>query len=382
MRRIQIIKGMMMTAEALHTERMTRLKKAIALERPDRTPIMLAGAFFLKYGEPTACLADFVNRRDWADDMVMKGYERLQAVDAGGPAIRARVDAAGANWLSKTKIPGRELPDDVMWQIDEVGLMTEEDYDTILNTGWKKFRRDFLVSRLGYTREQVEPDPELAKKMDSRFESAGLVNLQDGIAGGMPYDALCAGRGMTKFTRDLYQKPDKVKAVMDVMVAEMVEDEVKYLRERKPFCTVVAPCVRANAGFISRKLFEKFGWPLFKTFTDVAIAEGANVLFHMDATWDNFLDYFTYFPKGRCIFDPDSTTNIYKIKEVLGSTMCITGDVSPAMLTVGTPDDVYKYARTLVEEIGPSGFILSSGCTIPYNAKPENVEALVAAAVG
>jgi len=368
-----------MTAETLYAERLNRLKKAIALERPDRTPIMLAGPFFFKYGDPNAQLVDLVRRRDWADDMVVKGYEKLRAVDAGGPILRGRVDAAGVNWLSKTNIPGRELPDDDMWQIDEVGLMTEEDYATILNIGWKKFLRDFLVSRLGYTPEQVEPDPELANKLDSRFKLAGLVSLIDGIAGGMPYDALCAGRGMAKFTRDLYQKPDKVKAVMDVMVAEMVEDEVKYLRERRPFCTVVVPCVRANAGFLSRKMFERFGWPLFKTFTDIAIAEGANVLFHMDSKWDDFLDYFTDFPKGRCIFDPDSTTNIYKIREVLGSTMCITGDVSPAMLTVGTPDEVYEYSRRLIEEIGPSGFILSSGCSVPYNAKPENVEALVAA---
>ena len=372
----------MTTTEALFSERMGRLRKAIALERPDRTPIMLAGSFFMKYGEPTARLVDFVNRRDWAEDMVMKGYEKLPAIDAGGAPVLGKVESAGAIWLSKTKIPGRDLSDDDLWQIDEVGLMTEEDYDTILNIGWKKFLQDFLVSRLGYTSDQIGPDPEYTRKLAARFKSIGLIDLIDGIAGGMPYDALCAGRGMNKFTRDLYKKPDKVKAVMDVMVAEMVEDEVKFLRERKPFCTVVVPCVRANAGFLSRKLFEKFGWPLFKTFTDIAIAEGANVLFHMDAKWDAFLDFFTDFPKGRCIFDPDSTTDIYKIKEVLGSTMCITGDVSPAMLTVGTPDDVYKYSRKLIEEIGPSGFILSSGCTVPYNAKPENVEALVAAAVG
>ena len=329
-----------MTAEALFTERMDRLRKVIALQRPDRTPIMLAGPFFFKYGDPTAQLVDFVRRRDWADDVVIKGYEKLPAIDAGGPPIRRKVEAAGINWLSKTKIPGRELSDDSLWQVDEVGLMTEEDYDTILKIGWKRFLQDFLVSRLGYTPDQVAEDAEYTKRLDAKFSSIGLVNLQDGIAGGMPYDALCAGRGMSKFTRDLYKKPDKVKAVMDVMVAEMVEDEIKFLRERKPFCTVVVPCVRANAGFLSRKMFEKFGWPLFKTFTDIAIAEGANVLFHMDAKWDEFLDYFTDFPKGRCIFDPDSTTNIYKIKEVLGDRMCITGDVSPAMLAVGTADEV------------------------------------------
>jgi uroporphyrinogen decarboxylase len=372
----------MKTAEALFDERMNRLRKAIALEKPDRTPVMLSGPFFLKYGEPEARLVDFVNRRDWADDVVMKGYEKLKTIDAGGPAVMSRVDAMGSIWLSKTRIPGRDLPDDILWQVDEVGLMTEEDYDCILNIGWKKFLQEFLVGRLGYSREQLEPDLELTRKQDERFRSIGLVNLLDGIGGGMPYDALCAGRGMSKFTRDLYKKPDKVKAVMDVMVAEMVEDEVKFLRERRPFCTVVIPCVRANASFLSRKMFERFGWPLFKTFADIAIAEGANVLFHMDSKWDQFLDFFTDFPKGRCIFDPDSVTNIYNIKEVLGSTMCITGDVSPAMLTVGTPDDVYRYARRLVDEIGPAGFILSSGCSVPYNAKPENVEALVSAAVG
>ncbi|HWR08693.1 uroporphyrinogen decarboxylase family protein [Sporomusa sp.] len=372
----------MEVTQTLFAERMARLEKAIALEKPDRTPIMLSGTFFLKYGNPQAKMVDFITRPDWADDMVINGYQKMADVDAGGPPVLGRADATGAMWLSKTKIPGRELPDDAFWQIDEVGLMTEEDYDTILKIGWRKFLSDFLISRLGYTPEQITPDLEFNKRQDEKFKSIGLVNLLDGIGGGIPYDALCSGRGLAKFNRDLYKRPDKVKAVLEVMVAEMVEDEIKFLRARKPFCTVVVPCVRANCDFLSRKMFEKFGWPLFKKFTDIAIAEGVKVLFHMDARWDDFLDYFTDFPKGSCIFDPDSSTNIYRIKEVLGDRMCITGDVSPAMLTVGTPDAVYKYSRKLIEEIGPSGFILSSGCTVPCNAKPENVEALVAAAKG
>jgi uroporphyrinogen decarboxylase len=371
----------MKTAENLYNERITRLKKAIALEKPDRTPVLLSGTFFLKYGSPEAKMMDFVNKPDWADDMVINGYKKIEAIDAGGPPVMGKAEATGAIWLAKTKVPGRDLPEDAFWQIDEVGLMTEADYDTILNIGWKKFVPDFLVSRLGYSPEQIAPDFEFDKRRNEKFNSIGLVNLLDGMAGGLPYDALCSGRGIAKFTKDLYKLPDKVKAVMDVMVEEMVEDEIKFLRESKPFCTVVAPCVRANCDFVSRKMFEKFGWPLFKKFTDIAIAEGAHVLFHMDARWDNFLDYFTDFPKGTCIFDPDSLTNIYKIKEVLGDRMCITGDVSPAMLTVGTPDAVYKYSRKLIEEIGSTGFILSSGCTVPCNAKSENVEALVAAAL-
>jgi uroporphyrinogen-III decarboxylase len=43
-------------------------------------------------------------------------------------------------------------------------------------------------------------------------------------------------------------------------------------------------------------------------------------------------------------------------------------------------DEVYKEARALISAIGPSHFILSSGCSIPAIAPPENIEAMVRAA--
>jgi uroporphyrinogen-III decarboxylase len=62
--------------------------------------------------------------------------------------------------------------------------------------------------------------------------------------------------------------------------------------------------------------------------------------------------------------------------------MCINGDVPPALLTVGTEDEVYKYSIRLIKEIGPTGFILGQGCDIPSNAKLANVKAMIAAATG
>lgn len=366
---------------SLYDERLTRIKKAVALEKPDRTPVFLSGPFFLKYGDPEAKMIDMVRRPEWGDETIVRGYNKLKAIDAGGPAVLGKVETTGTIWLSKTRVPGREIGEDDLWQIDEVGLMTAEDYDTILKVGWKKFLPGFLTERLGYSPERLKPDFDFDARRMAKYAQAGLVNLVQGIAGGMPYDSLCAGRGMGNFTRDLYKMPDKVKAVLDAMTEEMVVDERAYLRAVKPYCVVCVPCVRANAGFLSRKNFERFGWPLFKTFADVALEEGANVMFHMDSRWDEFLDFFTDFPAGRCIFDPDGTTDIYRIKKTLGDRMCITGDISSATLAVGTPDEVYNYSRKLIAEIGPSGFILSSGCSVPSNAKPENVEALVAAAV-
>ena len=45
------------------------------------------------------------------------------------------------------------------------------------------------------------------------------------------------------------------------------------------------------------------------------------------------------------------------------------------------PDNVFAYCTRLIRKLGPQGFILQSGCDIPANAKLENVQAMVAAAI-
>jgi uroporphyrinogen-III decarboxylase len=57
------------------------------------------------------------------------------------------------------------------------------------------------------------------------------------------------------------------------------------------------------------------------------------------------------------------------------------GDVSASMLYLEEPEDVYDYSAKLIRQLGPEGFILHSGCDIPANAKLENVQAMVAAAI-
>ena len=56
-------------------------------------------------------------------------------------------------------------------------------------------------------------------------------------------------------------------------------------------------------------------------------------------------------------------------------------EVPSPMLAFGTPDDVYRYSRDLIEYVG-DGLILAPACTMPGNAKVENIEAMFAAAAG
>ena len=72
----------------------------------------------------------------------------------------------------------------------------------------------------------------------------------------------------------------------------------------------------------------------------------------------------------------DGKTDIYAAKEIVGDMMCIMGDVPAEMLAFGTPEQVYNYSINLIKNIGPTGFILCSGCDIPFNAQYENVLAM------
>ena len=88
---------------------------------------------------------------------------------------------------------------------------------------------------------------------------------------------------------------------------------------------------------------------------------------------------FKEFSQGKVVVALDGEIDIIRAKTILGDHFCIMGDVPPALLAFGTPQEVRDYCRKLIRELGPQGFILQSGCDIPANAKVENVQAMVRA---
>ena len=90
------------------------------------------------------------------------------------------------------------------------------------------------------------------------------------------------------------------------------------------------------------------------------------------------LPYLRELPRASCVIELDGTTDIFKAKEILGDWLCLKGDVPATLLAQGEPDQVSDYCQNLIRSIGSDGgFILSSGCEVPLDARPENVVALV-----
>lgn len=68
-------------------------------------------------------------------------------------------------------------------------------------------------------------------------------------------------------------------------------------------------------------------------------------------------------------------------KKTAGHRVVLVGNVTPANLLQNTPDEIDAEARSVCRKMGDlKGFILGSGCEVPINTPPENVDALVNAA--
>lgn len=366
----------MKTNRELFNERRKRIEDAITLKNPDRTPVMAwIDSFAAVYkGIP---MSKFSSKLLLQSNAILETVKDFPELDCPEGAFTPPKLVA-ASLFSKMKLAGKELPEGSLWQVDERETMRREDYDTILKIGWKKFRTEY------YKRIDLSKFYQLKSIIagiiaGKRFEKAGFPTFMS-IVLNIPYDQLCVGRSFSNFTKDLYQIPDKVQAVMDTIYLSHLKEMKKQVKQAKAWA-VFFGIARGASQFMSPKFWDRFVWPYIVKGVNAVIETGAYVNLHFDSNWDRDIERFKELPKGKCIWACDSTTDIFKLKEVLDGHMCIKGDVPPPLLSLGTPDEVYKYCVKLIKEIGPTGFILAPGCTLPMNAKVENVKAMLAAAV-
>lgn len=336
------------------------------------------GLALAKYADPAVVAADCVERPYWVADKAMDALHQIEHIDAVGLLCQLPNPAMGSFWLAKVRRPGIELGRDEMWQIDEVALMTTEDYDYIIDNGWDEFFTSYM-KRIGCTDEDFEESGKAIDYGNRLLADNGYISCPQ-LLFNTTYDSICAGRGLLNFYRDLIKIPDKVKAVLDILLEDSLEKYRAAAEVVRPKIIFCQPGNRGNSDFLSRDQFAELLFPAFRAQANLAIEMGALVYFHMDARWDSFLDFFTEFPKGKCIFDTDGMTDIYKVCDILGGRMAITGNLGASLMSVGNPDQVYAEAKKLIDDFG-NGFIMAPACGLPTNTKPENLDAMVAACI-
>ena len=182
---------------------------------------------------------------------------------------------------------------------------------------------------------------------------------------------------MVPFTQDLYYAPEPVERALERMTADLIAEKVAFAKSTGIDVWLLTE-ERASGFFFPPAVFERFWWPYTREIVEAFWSEGIVTLFHLDTCWNENLPYFKDLPRGSAILELDGTTDIFAAKEILRGHLCLKGDVPAALLSIGKPEDVEAYCRKLIDEVGgDGGFILSSGCSVPADARPENFRAMV-----
>ena len=365
-----------MELEALYNTRLNRILDAVALRRPDRVPVVLEYSGFAAYVTGTP-MAQFLRSPLNALETMIEAYHLIGQGDAINYGTFWPYGLC-SDYMAKVRVPGVDLAEDEMWQVVESERMQRKDYDRILKLGWPVFFEEYMQTRI-FDDVPAEYLPPNLPRLDVRgaWREIGVPVLSGGDVT-TPYELLCGARSLPAFAADLIEIPDKVETVMNAIVPHLASGSIaKALKKGYPLVWVGgwqgAPCL------LSPTMWNRFVWPYMHRLVEEVVSSGLIALLHLDSNWTRELTRFLELPKGRCIIALDGETDIFKAKEVLGDHLCIMGDVSAAMMYLDEPESVQAYCQKLIREIGPSGFILQSGCDIPANAKLENVKAMVAA---
>ncbi len=365
-----------MDSATLLEQRSKRIRQAVALDRPDRTPVVLEYAGFAARITGTP-LMEFLSSTARSVQIMIEAFGRVGSADAVDYGSFSPYQLSYI-WMSKVKVPGVDLPDEDMYQVAETELMTVEDYDLLLAKGWPSFYRSFMTERV---LNDVPPErlPAGQSSVDVRSEWAahGIPVLRDTVVS-TPFEYLCGARSLSGFFTDLLTIPDKIEEAMQIIMPHMAPAACRRAKQGG-FPAVWVGGWRAAGRLISPRLWERFVWPYFEKLVQEVVDCGLIALLHLDSDWTRDLAYFKSLPKGKCILSTDGATDLFKARELLDGHMCLMGDVGATMLAFGEPDEVYRYSTELVNRLGPSGFILHSGCDIPIDAKLANVQAMVAA---
>ena len=320
-------------------------------------------------------------------DLNIKAYAKVFA-ELGKPDCSyycAPGDAAFGEELECYR-PGSELADDdATYQFHETQRMDIDDYQDILDHGWNQWHTRYLMSIQHPALERPEQLGAAYAQMGQRIgvfagwlASQGVAPITD-IAVMPPFDSLSLFRSFMPFTMDLYDEPDLVKAVCDKAADEMIEGTLKNAKANAHVHRIGLFAMRSDCDTLSPDLFDEFAWPTLSRMILAFDKAGFKSVIHADSNWLPILDRFLKLPAHCVSFELDGKTDIFKAAQILDGWQSFRGDVPATTLAFGTPDDVFEYCEKLITEIGlkTPGFILGSGCEIPFNAKPENVKALL-----
>lgn len=364
-----------------------RIEAATRLEKPDRVPFVpIIDMFACRYAGITQHEMFFdVDKADRALQKTMDDLGRIDGFSLSYGGMGSLLDFILPN---PPILPGvRGTGEDAGWMFVEEPVMEPSEYRDIGKRGTIRWTLDKTMETHPNLNSKVDVLKEMFKvlrdmnKITRSVRAWRKKNVEPLVAANLVFTPMewmsIMLRGFNDFTLDLFRYPDDIKAASDALKKPLWWIGlvgVKMTGVKRVFMGGT----RTSASAISKKQFEQLALPEWQETSEYFVERGITPMLHFDSDWTAFFPLLKNLPRRKCILNLDGASDIYKAKEILGDHMCIMGDVPASLLKLGEPDEVDAYCERLIKDLGSDGgFILSSGCTIPLDAKPENVKAMI-----
>jgi uroporphyrinogen-III decarboxylase len=402
------------TPEQLLAERTKRIKDAYELRVPDRVPIDLNFGYMLARLGGIA-YEELERDHEKAQELLEEWAQYFQPDIARAATFSPLPSVLLGD--RQTKWPGYGLGPNGTFQFVEGEYMTAEEYDAFLDDPTDFTLRAFLprvyaaleglaelprlaVMLMGYPMLPnigVLDEPAVAAALEAllqtsreiariraarkasaqRMEALGFpMSLRGGGYLTAPFDFLSDTlRGMRGIMLDMYRCPGKLLAAQEKVLPILVDHTVAAAeRSGIPYCFVALH--RGSDGFMSLEQFETFYWPFLKDMLLGLIDGGVTPHVFYEGCYDQRLGYLAELPEGKTIGRFDRS-ELFKVKEVLGDTMCIMAGFPISLLQGGTPQQIRGLTREMIEVVGKDGGFIMGASSSMAEADPDLVKVWV-----
>lgn len=401
------------TAKQLRKEKEDRIHKAIALETPDRVPIICGMGYFPgKYCNIPSSAA-YYDHEAWHE--AYKKTLRDFNADLVYPQNPSPGKAQEILALKTMRWPGYGIDEWKGHQSIEVDAMFGNEWDE-----WLDDRANYMLTkyipRVSDKLKGLEKLPDLSGMMggasanmlgmamaDPEVEASIMTLIEYGKearkfgetamkfakmmedmghptyfqgAAMPPFDMVSHSlRGMQGTMVDMYRHPDKINKAVEIILERSISAPLPPPSENG-YIRLFMTNTRGSDNFMSNKQFEQFYWPSFKKVIENRLELGGTMCVFFEGDFTKKLEYLLDLPKGKMLVRLDST-DIYKAKEILGGHHCLQGNIPSTLLQAGTVDDVKDYCKKLIDDIGKDGGFILSPRSSTDEVKPENLKAMI-----
>jgi uroporphyrinogen decarboxylase len=243
-------------------------------------------------------------------------------------------------------------------------------------------------------RYPVEAEADIAELKMPDFETAGMLPLNmefcrlQKAAGlkitmsiGAPFMYAANVCGLQNLARWMMKKPELAHQLIRTMTDYGIETAKYWINEFGAENIEFRTSTPTSSNqVISPKQFTAFSLPYLKELHTKVLDMGVKYIYsHICGDQNLNLLFYAEVPFG----DPGIASFGHEVDladaiEHLGHHCIIVGNVEPALILTGTPEDVYEASRRCIEKgkAAPRGFILGSGCEISPMSHPANVRAM------